>query len=389
MKIKKNNNLYILTDPLTKSLKINYIKIIKKDDKEHEFYLKVLASVLELKTKTLNKFEFNAAKNDLYQARYSIKTHALKDVVLFQYVVDYISDEYLPIENEKKVNELMQDFIANTAFDEIDVKVALDTLSLSYQMLEDDYMLLCRKITQDNLLGFNEEYNTQASKKNHLENFKLAKLNNCNIEVLGEYCIKQITPGGNPDVFPINTNKIELINPYPVDTNYCEINKELDLDQTNMMVVYNIEGEFKKEVLLMLNMILGGGIFSKLFINVREKASLCYTVYSFLITSNTIGIFCALSEKNTDQACLLIDQQITAIQSGDIDEFKTAKDKIIKDYLKNSNNYYLHKNLIENHLLKGYEYDLDKIIAGINNVTEQEVIKLAKSLVKIKQIKVR
>ena len=125
MKITSNGNIHLLSSPLTKSRKLNKVCLIKKSGKESGFYLKLLADVLQVRTTNLNKTQFNQLKNDLYDARFFISIQELKDYVIFEYAVDYISDAYLKEPIEDKVMELFNDFCS---LYDVDVDVVRDIL---------------------------------------------------------------------------------------------------------------------------------------------------------------------------------------------------------------------------------------------------------------------
>ena len=78
----------------------------------------------------------------------------------------------------------------------------------------------------------------------------------------------------------------------------------------------------------LFNEIFGGGSTSKLFMNVREKKSLCYYCYSSLHSATgTIKVGCGIDPQKKDEALLEIAKQLNAIRSGEIteNELETAR----------------------------------------------------------------
>lgn len=70
--------------------------------------------------------------------------------------------------------------------------------------------------------------------------------------------------------------------------------------------------------MVLFNEIFGGSSVSKLFLNVREKKSLCYYCYSSFHTSTgTIKIGCGIDPSNKDEALLEIADQLNSMKSGD------------------------------------------------------------------------
>ena len=86
---------------------------------------------------------------------------------------------------------------------------------------------------------------------------------NLNIE---EFIFKYSDIESN-DKFNIDSTKIEHVKSYDLSKEYEEKTLDLKLDQSNLNLLYLCEGNKNREALLVLNSILGGGIFSKLFKN--------------------------------------------------------------------------------------------------------------------------
>lgn len=82
----------------------------------------------------------------------------------------------------------------------------------------------------------------------------------------------------------------------------------------------------------LFNEIFGGSSVAKLFMNVREKQSLCYYCYSsHNSATGTVMIGCGIKPENREKAYLEIEKQLLAMQSGDFtdEEIETAKRTII------------------------------------------------------------
>lgn len=82
----------------------------------------------------------------------------------------------------------------------------------------------------------------------------------------------------------------------------------------------------------LFNEIFGGSSVAKLFMNVREKQSLCYYCYSsYGSATGTLMIGCGIKGENREKAYAEIENQLLAMQSGDFtdEETETAKKTII------------------------------------------------------------
>lgn len=73
--------------------------------------------------------------------------------------------------------------------------------------------------------------------------------------------------------------------------------------------------------------IFGGGPYSKLFVNVREKLSLCYYCSArYTRLKSMIMVQCGCNEENMDKAVSEISSQLEAIKNGDFsEEFNSSK----------------------------------------------------------------
>ena len=131
-----------------------------------------------------------------------------------------------------------------------------------------------------------------------------------------------------------------------------------------------------------MNGILGGTPYSKLFVNVREKASLAYTASSGLRAfSGHLLISAGIGADTVAEAEKLIQDQITAMQAGDFDETTVAKVKagLINQYYANQDdeNYLLGRALARTILRQAQPTDYP---TAIQAVTPAKIVELAQQL---------
>ena len=78
------------------------------------------------------------------------------------------------------------------------------------------------------------------------------------------------------------------------------IGEDRDLEQTQL--VFGVEGlkniDIDRFSLRALSIILGGGMSSRLFQEIREKRGLCYSIFSFTQMQNSSGVFGFLTLKS-------------------------------------------------------------------------------------------
>ena len=145
----------------------------------------------------------------------------------------------------------------------------------------------------------------------------------------------------------------------------------LDLDIDNEDLRYDA---------MIYNSILGGSANSKLFQNVREKASLAYTASSsYYRFKNNIFINCGIEIGNYDKALEIIKQQIEDMKKGDFteEEVENAKQgiiaaiKSIDDEQDTEIMYFFGQELSKNKL------DIDKYMDRISKGNKQNVVDIA------------
>lgn len=112
-----------------------------------------------------------------------------------------------------------------------------------------------------------------------------------------------------------------------------EIKEEQDVKQGKLNVGYRtniVYGDSDYFALQLFNGIFGGFSHSKLFINVREKASLAYYVSSRLEShKGLMMVMSGIDLKNYDQAVGIIRDQLEAMQKGDFSDQELIQTKAV------------------------------------------------------------
>jgi predicted Zn-dependent peptidase len=135
--------------------------------------------------------------------------------------------------------------------------------------------------------------------------------------------------------------------------------------------------------MLLLNEILGGGSNSKLFVNLREKESLCYYVNSvYYRFKSIIVIQCGVASENFDKAIELSLLEVDKLKNGEITEteWENAKMSLInkfrggQDYPAATIDFYMVQHLL------GDPDELDDVIEKIRGATIEDMVGIAKTL---------
>jgi len=135
--------------------------------------------------------------------------------------------------------------------------------------------------------------------------------------------------------------------------------------------------------LMVFNGILGGGLHSKLFQNVREKASLAYYAFSRLEKFKELMVISSGIEiKNRERAVEIIMEQLDEIKKGNITDYEfnsTIKSietgmKSLRDSQMQIVDYYLSQNVA------GTKDSFDDIIEKCGKVTKEDVVEISKQI---------
>ena len=135
-----------------------------------------------------------------------------------------------------------------------------------------------------------------------------------------------------------------------------------------------------------LNTILGGGMSSRLFQEIRENRGLAYSVYSYLptyIDAGLVVIYAGTSESSFQEVIDLILKELDHLKNNSFknEELKTAKEQLKGNLLlslESSDN--LMTRLAKNEIYFDSYIPVEKILKGIEEVNEEGVRQLAGQL---------
>ena len=121
-----------------------------------------------------------------------------------------------------------------------------------------------------------------------------------------------------------NAEEVSYRNPSPLKAETLTETEEFDVRQCKMVMTFKTDCQDKYS-LKMLNMILGETPVSKLFMNVREKMSLCYYCASRIIaTKGAMMIDVGVEKKNIEKTKAEILHQLDEIKNGNITDEEMA-----------------------------------------------------------------
>ena len=178
------------------------------------------------------------------------------------------------------------------------------------------------------------------------------------------------------DIFPCKTEKSPL-KPQPE-----KVRETIDVVQSNMIIGFKTDCPNTSAMMLM-NEIFGGTTTSKLFLNVREKKSLCYSCWSsYNELKGSFSVKCGVDKENIDKAYNEIINQLELMQKGDFSEEDIDNAKM---YRKNySKTFYDSLNAMAAwYLLRIYSDDIaspEEIIKRDEKITKEDIVKATQSV---------
>jgi Zn-dependent peptidase, putative len=173
--------------------------------------------------------------------------------------------------------------------------------------------------------------------------------------------------------------------------NYSNITREKleqrDVHQSIVELAYHFSSQYGDRShlpLIVLNGLLGGFAHSKLFVNVREKESLAYTISSsFDIFSGLMRIYAGIDRPNRTKTIALINRQILDLKRG---HFTDEELEQTKNMLKNSillaqdrQNTLIERAYMSSVLGKKF-LSLEAWLRALENVSKADLIEAAQQL---------
>ena len=347
--------------------------------------------------------EMSIALEEMYGATFDCGIEKMGDTHVLKFYIETINEEFLPEKEDilKMALEMLCDIvfnplIQNGAFKKdyvtmekqnlkqiiegkIDNKArfALDRCieemyqNKPYGLYKYGYVEDLEEITPQDL------YNTY---KQVIQNAKIDIFISGNVEsktienVIKENEQIKILQERNPDVS--KNEKIEE------NTKPNQVSESMDVTQGKLVMGLTVNEDTleDKYITLVYNTILGGGANSKLFQNVREKASLAYTASSnYIRQKSNIFIRCGIEIQNKEKAEEIIKQQLNDMKNGEFSEedLTNAKTSIIAtiDFIPDEQDtqisYYFGQEFT-NEVVTPEEYK-----KRVEKVTKEQVIKIA------------
>lgn len=391
----------------TEKFKTNLIAVIltTKLDKENVTKNALIPAVLRRGTASLNTLEeLNKKLEDMYGASLDCGLDKTGDNQVLKFYIESVNDEFLPQNDEnmlkkslEKIFELVfNPYLENNCFKKEYVEQEKENLKQIIEGKIDNkarYALdRCIEEMYKNepfglyKYGYVEDLNNIDEK--NLYEYYLELINKCKIDIfvsgLLDNQIEEIIKN-NQNINKLKERKPEFVMPetkFKIAEKENTVQESMDVNQGKLVI--GLDLDFDNEDLrydaMIYNSILGGSANSKLFQNVREKASLAYTAgSSYYRFKNNIFINCGIEIENYDKALNIIKQQIEDMKKGDFteEEVENAKQgiiaaiKSIDDEQDTEIMYFFGQELSKNKL------DIESYMERVSKVNKKNVIDIA------------
>lgn len=401
----------------TDKFKTNLIAIFLTTPLSREYitFDSVLSATLRRGSKNYNsQEEISKRLEDMYGAEFDCGLDKIGDNHILKFYLESINDKFLP-KNSENIFQASFDMLFDLVFNPL---IEDNAFKKEYVNQEKEIMRQRIDSKKDNKAAYakmrciEEMYKNEPTSlfkygyvedlekinnKNLYEYFKKL-INECKIDIFvsgnlqnvdyKEYIIKKIAELNlnkrNPN-FILNklTKKDEVKTENIVTENLDVVQGKLIIGLDVLFNEENIKDPNVKYQTILYNSILGGSANSKLFQNVREKASLAYTASSsYSRFKSNIFISCGIEIKNYDKALEIIRKQIEDMKNGEFtkEEIENVKKGIISSIMTIEDEpdsaivYFFSQDL------QNSNEDIKEYIEGIKAVTKEQIVDIANKI---------
>lgn len=400
-KIKRDNyNLHLINTDRFKTITVS-LKFTKKYNREESVYFKLLERVLPINGTENYKSVNDITKKleSLYNANIGYKFYVTSKNMTFETNLRIINPKYTKEDTYKESFDL---------FKEILTKPILKNNQFKYFDLQKDNLINSILNVKDDLrsyssLKFQEIfYKGTVYAENNYKNIKLfedmesKKLYENYKKLFNEFKIDVFVIGEFDE--EVLTKYIEeLVKGFKSKDNYTKdlytkvkckeslVKDKFKESQSSLLIGLNINGltdEERDYKLILYNTILGSMNNSVLFVNVREKNSLCYSIGSTISKfTETMIIRSGISSDSFDDAVRLIKESLEEMK----DEKKV--DKLLKNAKKTLNiaynDFYESSNkIIDYYFIREFTIlpSIEERREKVMNLTSKDVTDIAKKV---------
>lgn len=381
----------------TVMLKVNFKKKIEKKDIT---YRNLLTKILFQANKNYSsKRELEILTEELYNISISSKNSISGNYMITSFDTVFLNEKYTEEGMNEKSIKFMLDMIFSPAVENNQFKyfdLAKRLVIDEIETQKDNTNRYSKQRLLENMdknsplsynpVGYMEDL--EVITNNDLYNYyeKMLKSDLIDIFIIGDLSedfIKNIFK----ENFPVNTLKKQGIEHYYTHLKIRKsktVKESMDIQQSKLRIGIKLKDltDFeKKYVANMYAFILGGSPDSKLFKNVREKNSLCYSINcSYLPVFNTMIISAGINNTDFKKCLSLIKKELTNMAKGnfDDDDLNAAKTTYINSLREIEDSQASIIRIFESHEYLNFDL-LDKR-TDVLNVTKEDIINFSKKI---------
>lgn len=406
--IKKGIKLHTIK---TEKFKTNLIAIMLtiKLNRENVTKNALVPAVLRRGTKNLTtQEEINKKLEEMYGASLDCGLDKTGDNQVLKFYIETVNDEFLPQEAENMLKTSLEkifEFVFNPYLEngcfkkeyveqekenikqiidgKIDNKARYSLDRCIEEMYKDKPYGLYKYGYVEDMKNINEK---------NLYEYYQQLINECKIDIFVSGIIDEETENiikNNENIIKLKDREPQYNEPKIIakrTEKENDVQESMDVTQGKLIIGMDldIDDDNLRFDVMIYNSIFGGSANSKLFQNVREKASLAYTASSsYYRLKNNIFINCGIEIKNYEKALEIIKQQIEDMKKGDFtdEEVENAKKgiiasiKTIDDEQDTEITYFFSQELskskcnIEQYMQRISEVTKDKVVDVANKVS--------------------
>lgn len=325
------------------------------------------------------KFYLESINNEFLPIQENLSKQCLGillDIVFNPYIENgQFKDEYISGEKEN-LKQIIQGKIDNKARYASDRCVEEMYKDEPYGLCKYGYIEDLDKITSKSLY----EYYLELIKNAKIDIFVSGELEDSILNEIKENEILRILNEREPQYNINKENEVKSkINEPKI------VNESMQITQGKLILGLDILDNTKesKYASSVYNVILGGSANSKMFQNVREKASLAYTAGSiYLRQKDNIFVKCGIDIPNYEKAIEIIKEQLEQMENGDFTEEDIDNAKLIisssvgsiPESQDSEITYYFAQELSDDFV------SIEDYINNINQVDKKQIIDIAKNI---------
>lgn len=275
------------------------------------------------------------------------------------------------IEEINAVDDTPEDLIHELFFNDLYPDHALGTSTLGTRETVTSF-------TRDQLLSFTRRHYTRnrlvVTAAGNIEHEALLNLLNGRLDGL---------PSNGPRklIMPSNVRNLGTVKEdVGAQTHICLGTRALRFEDT------------RKFNFLVMNTLLGGGMSSRLFQNIREQHGLAYSIYSFhdfMYDTGIFGTYIGTDPEREEQAVALLKKELARLRDERVtaSELERTKCQLKGNLMLGLESTSSRMNRLANmEIYLGRYYSLDEVVEGIERVTAEEMQKLARDLFEMEKL---